>query len=259
MNERKLNPIAEVIVITIITFLINLFTGFIVGELMKGMYIRSATIIFLIGIIRMSLAIFAAAFICFDIIEKIKSNKGKLLVWAIIIAIVLSLVNNTVSILLMRYVGISAIVISLQITAVAIAVVSAVVIVLINHADGVNKAEGYNEKIKYDLLNHVLLLLFTFGIWQLVWVYRVTAYLNCIEDEEYRNPASKLLLFMFVPFYSWFWTYKSAQRIDKLAQRAEVVSDLAVVCLILEIFAPIVPPILMQDKINKIVDKNATR
>ncbi len=259
MNERRLNPVIEVCVITIITFLINLFTGFIVGELMKGMYIRSAAIIFLIGIVRLALAVFMAAFICFELIERQKFNKGKILVGSIVAAIVLNFANNIISIFLMRYIGLSAIVISLQITAVAIAVVSAVVIVLINHSDRVNKAEGYSEKIKCDLLSHVLLLLFTFGIWQLVWVYRVTAYLNCIENEEYRNPTSKLLLFMFVPFYSWFWTYKSAQRIDKLAQRAEVLSDLAVVCLILEIFAPIVPPILMQDKINKIVDKNAAR
>ena len=59
---------------------------------------------------------------------------------------------------------------------------------------------------------------------------------------------------MFVPFYSIYWTYKSAQRIDKLAASAGVTSDLAVACLILEIFIPLIPPILMQDKINKIVE-----
>ena len=64
---------------------------------------------------------------------------------------------------------------------------------------------------------------------------------------------------MFVPFYSIYWVYKSAQRIDKLAANHDVVSDLAVACLILEIFVSLIPPILMQDKINKIVSAGQTR
>ena len=42
------------------------------------------------------------------------------------------------------------------------------------------------------------------------------------------------------------------QLFRKLAATVDVISDLAVVCLILEIFIPLIPPILMQDKINKI-------
>ena len=61
---------------------------------------------------------------------------------------------------------------------------------------------------------------------------------------------------MLVPFYSIYWVYKTAQRIDKLAATVDVVSDLTVVCLILEIFVPLIPPILMQDKINKILEAN---
>ena len=110
------------------------------------------------------------------------------------------------------------------------------------------KTYGY-----YEMITHILLCLFTGGIWNLIWIYRTTRYLNCLPDEEYRNPATKLLLCMFVPFYSIYWIYKSAQRIDKLAKQNGIVSDLAVVCLILEIFVSLIPPILMQDKINKIV------
>jgi hypothetical protein len=104
-----------------------------------------------------------------------------------------------------------------------------------------------------SLVTHILLLLITCGIWNLIWTYRVTGYLNCIEDEEQRNPVTKLLLCMFVPFYTIFWVYKSAQRIDKLAYRKGVSSEISTLCLILEIFVPIIPPILMQDKINSIV------
>ena len=57
---------------------------------------------------------------------------------------------------------------------------------------------------------------------------------------------------MFVPFYFIYWMYKNAQRLDKLAAQNGVASDLTTLCLILAIFVPIIPPILMQDKINAI-------
>lgn len=111
-----------------------------------------------------------------------------------------------------------------------------------------NHMDGY-----CSLAVHILLLLFTFGIWELVWIYRTTRFLNCVKSEEERNPTKKLLLCMFVPFYSIYWTYKSAQRIDQLARERGILSDLAAPCLILAIFIGIVPPILMQSKINSIV------
>ena len=58
---------------------------------------------------------------------------------------------------------------------------------------------------------------------------------------------------MFVPFYSIYWTYQSAQRIDKLAKQKGRASDISTLCLVLAILLPIVPPILMQAKINEIV------
>ncbi len=107
------------------------------------------------------------------------------------------------------------------------------------------------------LAKHVLLLLFTFGIWNLIWTYRTTGWLNQVEDEPPRNPTTKLLLCMFVPFYSIYWIYKSAQRIDKLAAAKGVRSDISTICLILAIFVGIIPPILMQDKINAIITANS--
>ena len=104
-----------------------------------------------------------------------------------------------------------------------------------------------------DLVKHILLLLFTFGIWHYIWVYRMTRYTNAVEDEEPRNPTNKLLLCLFVPFYLIYWTYKTAQRVDKMAAAAGISSELTTLSLILEIFLPIIPPILLQEKMNSIV------
>lgn len=108
----------------------------------------------------------------------------------------------------------------------------------------------------YNLGMHVVLLLLTFGVWYLIWIYRMTGYLNRVEDEQPRNSTNQLLLCIFVPFYTVYWVYQSAQRIDKLAAAKGIASDLSMLCLILAIFVGVVPPILMQDKINAIVTED---
>ena len=107
------------------------------------------------------------------------------------------------------------------------------------------------------LVKHILLLLFTCGIWLYIWIYRVTGYTNNVQGEENRNPTNKLLLCLFVPFYVIYWMYKTAQRLDKMAAAKNIPSDLSTLCLILAIFVPIIPPILMQDKLNAIVAPTA--
>lgn len=108
--------------------------------------------------------------------------------------------------------------------------------------------DGYCEMIK-----HILLLVFTFGIWNYVWIYRTTRFLNCVKGEEQRSELNQLLLCLFVPFYVIYWIYKSAQRIDKLAAQRGVESDIALISLLFAIFIYILAPIFMQDKINNIV------
>ena len=107
---------------------------------------------------------------------------------------------------------------------------------------------------------HILLLLFTFGIWNLIWTYRTTKYLNKTPNAEYYNPTSKLLLCMFVPFYTIYWYYRHGQRIDSFTKSKGLNgSDMATLCLILGIFIPIVACILMQDKINTICTSKETK
>ena len=57
-----------------------------------------------------------------------------------------------------------------------------------------------SSEIYCGMAKHILLLLFTFGIWYYIWIYRMTGYTNAAENEEYRNPTKKLLLCLFIPF-----------------------------------------------------------
>lgn len=114
-------------------------------------------------------------------------------------------------------------------------------------ADDEWKKKGY-----CSMATHILLLLFTCGIYMFVWIYRTTDNLNVIEDEEKRNPTTKLLLCMFVPFYSIYWTYVSAKRIEKLSRMCGREVSLVTECVIAAVFIAIVPPILMQSEINNI-------
>lgn len=111
---------------------------------------------------------------------------------------------------------------------------------------------AYGKSYK-SLVPHVLLLLFTCGIYYLVWIYRTTDSLNACKNEEYCIPINKLLLCMFVPFYSIYWTYKSAHRIDTLGYEKGIQGDTATLNLILSLFVPILPPILMQSKLNSVI------
>jgi len=99
------------------------------------------------------------------------------------------------------------------------------------------------------LVKHILLLLFTFGIWYYVWIYRVSEFLNH-NDSEQKGAGVQLLLCMFIPFYIIYWYYKSAQRLDRFAAANGVYSNLESAIIICVLFAGFAAPILMQEKIN---------
>lgn len=103
-----------------------------------------------------------------------------------------------------------------------------------------------------SMTKHVLLLLFTCGVWMYIWIFKATNFTNGAKGEGQRNPVASMLLCMFVPFYSIVWTYKTARRVDMMAAEKGIQSDLGTLCLIMAIVFGILPPILLQDKINAI-------
>ena len=108
-------------------------------------------------------------------------------------------------------------------------------------------ADGY-----FNLALHVILLLVIGGIWQLIWIYRTTSFTNNDKSSEFRNPVTKLLLNMFIPFYSIYWIYVTAQRIDNISKSNGNNSEISMVCLICGIFIPFVSLLIIQNQINKV-------
>lgn len=121
--------------------------------------------------------------------------------------------------------------------------------------------DGFSKSVKSDgtpiessnfipIGKHVLLLIFTFGIWACIWIYRTTELTNCDKSEPPRTPANQLLLCLFVPFYVIFWTYNTAQRVERLSKDKGLSCDMAMTCLVLAIFVSVVAYAILQDKIN---------
>ena len=114
-----------------------------------------------------------------------------------------------------------------------------------------------DEQLGYrDMAEHILLLVFTFGIWQYIWIDRTTKFFNGIAGEEQRDPVVTVLLSIFVPFYTIYWMYKTGCAVDRVAKRVGVISDIAMMSLLFAILVPIVAPILIQDKMNAMIKAN---
>ena len=109
--------------------------------------------------------------------------------------------------------------------------------------------EGYRSMIP-----HLLLSLLTLGIYQLIWVCKVTRYLNeRVDTEPPMKPWHQVVACLFVPFYTVYWVYKSCQRLDCVAREKGVESHLTMLCVIaqcLSLFNVILASLFMQEKIN---------
>lgn len=259
-GERKLHPVIEFLIIAGIIFVLSLCSSFIMSKIISDKhYSEIESIVNISGWINILIP-FIASFVCIKLIERRKT--GVLKIFVVVLCVIIF--YNNIEFIGINYIGrvrgIDYLAKFNFINFFVSPLVTAFLITLFIYIFDLTETDAYiyDEKMYCGLFKHVLLLLFSFGIWRLIWIYRITKYLNCVEDEEKRKPLTKLLLCMFVPFYSIYWIYKSAMRIDKLAKTVDVISDLTVVCVILEIFVPIIPPVLMQDKINKIITSDST-
>ncbi len=115
-----------------------------------------------------------------------------------------------------------------------------------------------NSDMYVGMVKHILLTLFTLGIYDCYWVYKTTENLNKNGINEIQSGTKKLLLCIFVPFYRIYWFYAQSKRLENLMREDDVnISDFAVVTLILAIFVPIVAAsAFLQMKINEYAKNN---
>ena len=119
-------------------------------------------------------------------------------------------------------------------------------------------AYSHNGDMYVGMVKHILLTLFTFGIYDCCWVYKTTENLNIGGVNEIQNGTKKLLLCIFVPFYRIYWFYAQSKRLENLMREKDVnISDFAVVTLILAVFVPVVAAsAFLQLKINEYAQIN---
>ena len=103
---------------------------------------------------------------------------------------------------------------------------------------------------------HVVLLLCTLGVWQIVFLIRTTLLAARVKTVRKYTPVAEILLALFVPFYGFAWMYKTAGRIDALAKEKGVTSDIRSIAFVFYFFFPIVSYSILQGAINRIATRN---
>lgn len=118
--------------------------------------------------------------------------------------------------------------------------------------------QTYDESSYKNIGTLFIHIVFTLGIWVFIWVYKFVKLTN-IPNEKYRKPFVVVLICIFFPFMYFVAIYEIARRVDNIANFHGLESDLSGVCLILAIFIPIIPPLLIQGKMNEIVIEHCTQ
>ena len=104
-----------------------------------------------------------------------------------------------------------------------------------------------------DMLTHVLLLVLTFGIYHLYWIYKTTKFLNERSNNQ-RNEMAELLLSLFIPFYIIYWYYRTAEIMDEV-DMAHPNKDFKTLIIVFSIIIAVVAAVMVQDRINKMLDE----
>ena len=116
-----------------------------------------------------------------------------------------------------------------------------------------DRLKEFSDDISMNLILHAVLLLFTGGIWNFIWIYKTTRNLNLIDPDNRRSPIANLLLCIFVPFYSIAWNYKTSKRVGRIAEEVYMDSDISKTCLVFSIISSeLIAPILIQYKLNSL-------
>ena len=115
---------------------------------------------------------------------------------------------------------------------------------------GGNKDNNDEFKGYQYLCSHLLLMMFSFGIWELIWVYKTTKYINSVSKKSKLSVVGSIILYLIVPYYYVIWNYQVAAILDKNSRDNGINSNIAPTCILLSFFTNLVTSVLIQAKIN---------
>ena len=114
-----------------------------------------------------------------------------------------------------------------------------------------------DTRISGDLTRHIFMLVFLGGLWLYPWVYKTAVALreaNKRETGYYTSPTAQLLLFIFIPFYSIYWFYKTASTLKLYAYRYGNKSAVVGLCTFIAFLTNIIPATIIQMEIERLVE-----
>lgn len=99
--------------------------------------------------------------------------------------------------------------------------------------------------------SHILLCIFTMGIWNVIWTYRTTKAINKISNDGKTYDPIAVLLLHFIPFYSLYWTYTQTRRLENELKHGEEKGNMGALSVIIRIIDGFAGTVYMQYKINE--------
>lgn len=113
------------------------------------------------------------------------------------------------------------------------------------------------QNLYINMVLHVLLSFFTFGIYNLYWVYKMSEYINEEKKGDGMSAVANVLLGLFIPPYLIYWTWRYSKDLNFILGSEE--NDTVILQTILTAIGLfVVPVIMMQNKINCNIAENET-
>jgi len=105
-----------------------------------------------------------------------------------------------------------------------------------------------------NIAKNVILSIVTFGIYEYIWMYRMSRKIKGLHNEN-TSSASEIICLLLVPFYSLYWVYTRTKSLNLGANRKGVrISDNSALYLILTFLGlHIVSVALMQNDLNAVI------
>jgi len=111
-----------------------------------------------------------------------------------------------------------------------------------------------------SLVGCIILSIITCGIYYIYWLYTIMRKIKILDDEPDISVALEMILYIFIPFYAWYWWYTRAGKLARAANEKgyDFVKNYDVLFLVFAIIAlSIVNTAIVQDEFNTIARRCA--